>query len=398
MFVLAVGTLAAPARAQSVTEATSDADEARAQTASSGGSHQNDGLVRLLDFVEQKVGQFTTPRDGFGVRIGGIASGSDLAAGPLWQARVLDGALLLRSSAAASVFGDYDVEAGAAIPELRSHRLSIKAGGSRRHLARERFYGLGMSTSAMNQTMFELDRSEAHLEASVFAASWLTISGGGGWSDLSVADGEYTRAPSISTRFDRRSAPGLGSPATFGVLTASAVVDWRDVPGNPRSGGRYQVSIDRHSDRSLNQYSFTRAMLDLEQHFSWWRNQRVLSLRGLAVVSTPDARNDVPFYLQPTLGGSRMLRGFATDRFRDRNLVWAQAEYGWDLWPFLGAVLFYEGGVVASEPAALGFRDVKRDYGIGFRLGSARTVAVRTDVAFGSGEGTRIAMRFSHAF
>ena len=108
--------------------------------------------------------------------------------------------------------------------------------------------------------------------------------------------------------------------------------------------------------------------------------------------------NDVPFYLQPTLGGSQMLRGFATDRFRDRQLVWAQAEYGWDLWPFLGAVLFYEGGVVGSAPAALSIKDFKRDYGIGFRFGSARTIAVRTDVAFGSGEGTRIAMRFSHAF
>ena len=80
------------------------------------------------------------------------------------------------------------------------------------------------------------------------------------------------------------------------------------------------------------------------------------------------------------------------------NLLWAQVEYGWDLWPFLGAVLFYEGGVVASEPSAISLKNLKRDYGIGFRFGSARTIAVRTDVALGSGEGTRIAMRFSHAF
>ena len=398
MLVLAVSTLAAPARAQSVSETTPDAEDPRAQTASSAGSHQGDRLARLFDFVEQQVGQFTAPVDGFGVRFGGIASGSDLAAGPMWQRSALDGALRLRTSAAASVFRDYDVEAGVAIPELRSHRVSLNAGASMRHLARERFYGLGMSTSATNQVMFELDRSEAHLAASVVAASWLSISGRGGWVDMSVADGDYARAASISTRFDRRSAPGLGAPATFAVLSASAVVDWRDIPGNPRNGGRLQVSLDRHSDQSVNQYSFSSAALDVEQHFSWWRGQRVLSLRGRAAASTPDTGNDVPFYLQPTLGGNRMLRGFATDRFRDRSLVWAQAEYGWDLWPFLGAVLFYEGGAVAGEPAAFSFKDLKRDYGIGFRFGSARTIAVRTDVAFGSGEGTRIAMRFNHAF
>jgi hypothetical protein len=61
-------------------------------------------------------------------------------------------------------------------------------------------------------------------------------------------------------------------------------------------------------------------------------------------------------------------------------------------------VLFYESGAVAHDREELTLKNVKRDYGIGFRLGSARTIALRTDVALGSGEGTRIAMRFSHAF
>jgi hypothetical protein len=387
VLVLAVSTPAGPAHAQSV-PATSAETVVR----------EPDNLVRFLDFVEERVERFTAQPDGFGVRLGGIASGSDIAAGPMWQRRALGGAMRLRTSSAISIVGDYDVEAGLAIPELGSHRLSLTVGASERHLAREHFYGLGASTTDTNHVMFEFDRREAHLEMSVAAASWLDFTIGGGWADYSVADGTYTRAPSISTRFDRQSAPGLGSPATFGVLAASAVVDWRDVPGNPRNGGRYRLTIDRHSDRSNTQYSFARAALDLEQHFSWWRRQRVLSLRGLAVVSTPDVGHDVPFYLQPTLGGSRMLRGFVTDRFRARNLVWAQAEYGWDLWPFLGAVLFYEGGMVADEPSALTVKSLERDYGFGFRAGSARTIAVRTDVAFGSGEGTRIAMRFSHAF
>jgi outer membrane protein assembly factor BamA len=182
------------------------------------------------------------------------------------------------------------------------------------------------------------------------------------------------------------------------VAGVAATVDTRDVPQNPRRGGRYHLAWERHADRALDRFSFNRLNVEAEQHFSWWRRQRLITVRGIAVLTDPDAGNDVPFYLQPTLGGSRLLRGFVTDRFRDRNLLAIQAEYGWDVWPFLNAVVFYESGVVAPDWRRLSVGEMKRDYGIGFRLGSARIVAVRTDVAFGSGEGARIAMRFSHAF
>jgi hypothetical protein len=80
VLVLAVSTLAAPALPHSVSGPTANAGEARAPKACSPGPHERAGLVRLLDFIEHKVGQFTAPRDGFSVRLDGIASGSDLAA------------------------------------------------------------------------------------------------------------------------------------------------------------------------------------------------------------------------------------------------------------------------------------------------------------------------------
>jgi outer membrane protein assembly factor BamA len=151
-------------------------------------------------------------------------------------------------------------------------------------------------------------------------------------------------------------------------------------------------------DRSVGRHSFNRIDVDVEQHISWWRGQRLLTVRALAIGTEADRGHEVPFYLQPTLGGSAWLRGFANDRFRDRHVLAMQAEYGWDIWPFLNAVLFYEMGQVAPEWADLFTQGFERDYGFGFRFGSARTVAVRTDIAFGSGEGTRFSTRFSHAF
>jgi outer membrane protein assembly factor BamA len=206
--------------------------------------------------------------------------------------------------------------------------------------------------------------------------------------------------PAISTRFTESDAPGLATDSTFTVASIGATVDYRDIPRNPRAGGRYHLEMSRYADRDRSPaaHAFTRIDAELEQHLSAWKRQRVLTLRAFASSSWADAGDEVPFYLQPTLGGSRLLRGFVTDRFRDRTLVALQAEYGWDVSPFLNAVLFYETGTVAPRWREIDIHAFRRDYGIGFRFGSARTVAVRTDLALGSGEGPRITMRLNHAF
>jgi outer membrane protein assembly factor BamA len=170
------------------------------------------------------------------------------------------------------------------------------------------------------------------------------------------------------------------------------------VPGNPRRGGRYAIAAHNYDATAARPHSFTKVDVELEQHVSFWKRQRVITLRAIASTALTADGHHVPFYLQSTLGGSRLLRGFVDDRFRDRSLLALQAEYGWDLSPFLSAVVFYETGAVATALRNIRSRDLRGDYGIGFRFGSARTVAFRTDVAFGSGEGTRLTMRFNHAF
>jgi hypothetical protein len=264
------------------------------------------------------------------------------------------------------------------------------------HLAQERFFGHGMGSARADATAFALDSRRVDARAILTPTRWLQIAGSGGTLNTFAGDATARAVPAMGTRFTH--APGLGVGAAFTVASVDASIDYRDVPQNPRNGGRYQVGLERYADRSLGQYSFTRINAEAEQHFSAWKRQRVLTVRAVASASTADTGQDVPFYLQRTLGGSRLLRGFVTDRFRDRNLLALQAEYGWDVSPFVNAVLFYETGAVAPRWQGLALSSFRRDYGIGFRFGSARTVAFRTDVALGSGEGTRLTMRFNHAF
>jgi outer membrane protein assembly factor BamA len=105
----------------------------------------------------------------------------------------------------------------------------------------------------------------------------------------------------------------------------------------------------------------------------------------------------VPFYLQPTLGGARNLRGFREFRFRDNNSVLATAEYQWEAWWALDVALFADAGTVAPTRQLLSMRDVEVGYGVGFRFHSNKAFVGRLDLAF-SKEGFIPLLRFEHVF
>jgi outer membrane protein assembly factor BamA len=168
----------------------------------------------------------------------------------------------------------------------------------------------------------------------------------------------------------------------------AADVDTRDEPGYPSRGGRYGVSMAMFHDRDLGRYSFRRVEADAAQYIPFGRT--VLALRGRIDVSAVGAGQDIPFYLLPTLGGSRSLRGYAEYRFRDRNAMLLDAEYRWPLFHALDAAVFYDAGTVAPEVSGL-TRRLLASYGVGIRAHSATHLITRFDVARGK-EGMRVAL------
>ena len=106
----------------------------------------------------------------------------------------------------------------------------------------------------------------------------------------------------------------------------------------------------------------------------------------------------MPFYLQPTLGGSTTLRSVSDYRFRDNNLLYLNAEYRWEAFGGLDMALFTDFGKVAPEPGDLDLSDLEHAYGIGLRFNTYKTVFLRIDVGTGAGEGFRYFLKFSKAF
>jgi hypothetical protein len=112
-----------------------------------------------------------------------------------------------------------------------------------------------------------------------------------------------------------------------------------------------------------------------------------INLRGRLAVSNTFARSAVPFYYQPTLGGTDLdgydtLRGFADYRFRAPDDWLGQIEYGRTVWGPVGLLLFYDFGQVS-----LSADRVRQDWGVGGTLTMLNNIVLRAYLAFGSGEG-----------
>ena len=95
--------------------------------------------------------------------------------------------------------------------------------------------------------------------------------------------------------------------------------------------------------------------------------------------SDTSAGNEVPFYLMPSLGGDRTLRGYHNFRFHDRNLLMASAESRWALFRQVDAALFLDAGNVAPRVGDLDLQKIS--YGAGVRVHTRTATIGRMDVS-----------------
>ncbi|MGH9159878.1 MAG: BamA/TamA family outer membrane protein, partial [Vicinamibacteraceae bacterium] len=281
--------------------------------------------------------------------------------------------------------------------DLADGRAYVELGVRHRDAPRDNFFGLGSATSLDDRTSYALQMTTVTGGGGIEIGRDVTLSGDVEYLRPRVSAGQDDRHLSIEERFSDLDAPGLTTEPELLYAGATLAYEGRDQPGNPRRGGRYAASWGHTQDLDEDRYAFQRLMFDVEQVIPFWSDQRRIVLRGVAVQTDPDEGREVPFYLMPALGGGNTLRGFKQDRFRDRSALLLRAEYRYELNAFLVAALFTDVGQVAPSWDAMRRRDFKRNYGFGLRFGTA-TVVLRTDVAFGSGEGTRLVLRFGGAF
>jgi outer membrane protein assembly factor BamA len=127
------------------------------------------------------------------------------------------------------------------------------------------------------------------------------------------------------------------------------------------------------------------------------RENWVIALRALASTTGTAAGHEVPYFLTPSLGGSRTLRGYSAWRFRDRNRVLLTGEYRWTAGPFVDMALFLDAGKVTARASDLASGGLTRTYGIGLTLHTVTATLTRIEVAR-TPDGTSLMLSFGPSF
>jgi hypothetical protein len=407
----AIGQFPAPASAQTAgvaattTEQTTRAEEERAKREAKAIQlvPERRGKIEAVlyrideDLILQRI--FSPPR-GFHARAGGIGEGGGFGGGGGYQYTSVP--FDIRTSAAASLKGYVIAEGSLRFPGTQSESLYTWANGPfvevyarRRESPQEDFFGLGPDSLEDDRSDFALRDTFVRVSPSV-RRGYLTAGVNLGYLDPSIGSGTDKSMPSTDEIFEPAEVPGLETQPAFGLIEPFVEFATLDRAIEDRAGGRYRVTFSRYADRDLDQFSFDQWNVDLRQYVPFVHGTHTLAFRAWASASDPVDDDTVPFYLQPTLGGSRSLRGYRTFRFRDRSALLFQGEYRWRINEFVTGALFYDTGAVAPELGDIG--RLEHDYGFGLRAGSRSAVAVRMDLAFGGREGTRFLVRFDDVF
>jgi hypothetical protein len=124
---------------------------------------------------------------------------------------------------------------------------------------------------------------------------------------------------------------------------------------------------------------------------------RVIATRAHAE-AVSGSLHEVPFDELPKLGGRYLLRGYPTDRFRDRVAALASVEYQWDLSKYVVARTFVDGGRVARTVDQLDDGDLRVGYGLGIDIYTERQFVLRGDISSSVDGGVFVHIAFDPAF
>jgi len=290
------------------------------------------------------------------------------------------------------------LEAEFRAPRLFDRRGVLSVIGGWREATSVGFYGLGTGpTSVDDRANYSFTQPYASATLDLWPTRRLLVLRGGLEVSQWTQEAGGGSAPSVDEVYTPATLPGLGASPTYLHTQGMAGIDSRAAAGYARRGGFYGVTAHRYTDTD-DTYSFTGMEYEALHHIPVLRDAWVLSLRARVETTHIGDDGQIPFFMLPALGGGSSLRGFASWRFRDRNSVMWQAEWRVLANRFLDMALFVDAGKVTARAGALNnFHDMKKDYGLGFRLHGPLATPLRIELAK-SNEGLALVFSSKAAF
>jgi outer membrane protein assembly factor BamA len=354
---------------------------------------------RLIYIRDKKIFErITAGVAGFRAKLGGLVTGSGFALGPEYLRRDLaQGHVTLRAAAQSSFKGYQKYDLQFSVPSTQRHPYFLDLQSTYRNYPGINYYGPGPDSNKSSRSDFRLEDTRFNGRAGVEPVRHLKTGVSVGYALVNVGPGTDKRFISADKVFTPEQAPGIDRQPDFFRHTYFVQYDYRDNPGGPRSGGNYIFEFGNYIDRDLSQHDFRRLDVHLQQYIPFFNQRRVIALRAKSTLTFTENGQRVPFYLQPTLGGSDDLRGFRPFRFYDDNLLLANLEYRWETFSGLDMALFADAGKVFPRHSQWNFHDMEASAGFGFRFNVRNNVFLRTDVGF-SHEGFQVWIKFNNMF
>jgi len=325
---------------------------------------------RVFERVENSLPYqlMTGQTHGFGVSFGNIAPGAGFAIGPTYVKPLWDGKLVFRADARASVNSSYLGHLAVSLPSLLHDHAFLTFSALNRNISEMPYYGPGPDSRKTGRSDYRLEDTNVELRPGVRIYKGLSASLIGSYLADNVGPGHSTQFISTEQQYGPNVAPGINRQTDF--LRGGGLVgfDWRDDPSKPTSGGRYSAQYVRYLDRNLSAFSFYRVDLDAVQYIPLLNHTRVIALHAASSLTDTQSSQQIPFYLQPVMGGPDTLRGFRYGRFYGNNSTMANAEYRWFCSPILEVAAFFDGGKVFNQWQQWNFHDIQTDVGFALRF------------------------------
>jgi len=339
----------------------------------------------------------STHKTGFYPEVSNMTTGAGwVSLGPGYRTYVFDHRLLLDGSAALSwhlyklVQGRVEAPVG--------ERLAFGAQAMWQDQTQVNYFGPGPDSLEDDRTQYRIITTDVVGYTTFHASESVFFDARFGWLEnptLREAGGTFVPdLPSTLVRF--AADPGVTGPQPSYLHGEFAVTaDTRDYKGHPTSGGLYRAAVTTFSDRDAGTFSFNEYQAEALQFFPIVGKRWIGAVHGWLVLTDVPPGNEIPIYLQPSLGGNNSLRGYNTYRFHDQNALSINGESRWAVFEHVDVAAFFDAGNVASTVGDLDL--AKTSYGGGVRLHTTRSTLARVDVARGT-EGWHFVVRTTEPF
>ena len=328
-----------------------------------------------------------------------IAGSGWISGGPGFRQWLWEDRALVDASAAVSWRGFKMAQARFELRRLARSRIVAGTQLRWQDATQLTYYGTGPESREEDRSEYRLRSANLVGYMALRPARWLSLNGEFGWlaqPSLDGPAGAFRRdVPDAREIFADDAVYRRNEQPSYFHGGVSLVADTRDHAGYPSAGSLMRAGWTHYADRDTDAFTFDRYEAEAAHFVPLADSRVVLALHGWIAASDTAMGRVVPFYLQPSLGGSNSLRGYDSYRFHDRNLLLVQAEARVPIASRLDGALFVDAGSVAARVGDLNLDH--RSYGAGLRLHSRRSTFARLDVARGQ-EGWRFLLRLNDPF